>query len=45
MALARVVGIEREANVHGPNERFPESHLDRGTEAMLHLLTHLGEHS
>jgi acetylornithine deacetylase/succinyl-diaminopimelate desuccinylase-like protein len=36
------LGIEREANMHGPNERFPEEHLDRGTDAMLGILTGLG---
>jgi acetylornithine deacetylase/succinyl-diaminopimelate desuccinylase-like protein len=38
-------GIEREANMHGSNERFPEAHLERGTEAMLQILTGLGSRS
>jgi acetylornithine deacetylase/succinyl-diaminopimelate desuccinylase-like protein len=36
--------IEREANMHGPNERFPAAHLERGTDAMREILTRLGEH-
>ena len=36
-------GIEREANMHGPNERFPEAHLERGTDAVRELLLSLGE--
>jgi acetylornithine deacetylase/succinyl-diaminopimelate desuccinylase-like protein len=37
-------GIERVANMHGPNERFPESHLQHGADAMCEILTLLGEH-
>jgi acetylornithine deacetylase/succinyl-diaminopimelate desuccinylase-like protein len=37
-------GIEREANMHGRNERFPAAHLKRGTDAMREILTRLGEH-
>jgi acetylornithine deacetylase/succinyl-diaminopimelate desuccinylase-like protein len=37
-------GIEREANMHGPNERFPEAHLERGVDALRDILTGLGEH-
>ncbi|MDP9284755.1 MAG: M20/M25/M40 family metallo-hydrolase [Actinomycetota bacterium] len=37
-------GIEREANMHGPNERFPEAHLERGVDALREILTGLGEH-
>jgi acetylornithine deacetylase/succinyl-diaminopimelate desuccinylase-like protein len=35
-------GIEREANMHGPNERFPEAHVERGTEATMRILFGLG---
>src|SRR5262249_14108835 len=35
-------GIEREANMHGPNERFPERHLELGTDAVVQILTRLG---
>jgi acetylornithine deacetylase/succinyl-diaminopimelate desuccinylase-like protein len=36
--------IEREANMHGPNERFAAAHVERGTDAMRQILTRLGEH-
>jgi acetylornithine deacetylase/succinyl-diaminopimelate desuccinylase-like protein len=36
-------GVEREANMHGPNERFPAAHLERGTDAMREILTRLAE--
>ena len=35
-------GIESEANMHGPNERFPEAHLERGVAAVREILTRLG---
>jgi acetylornithine deacetylase/succinyl-diaminopimelate desuccinylase-like protein len=37
-------GVEREANMHGPNERFPEAHLERGVDAIREILVGLGKH-
>src|SRR5262249_37714573 len=34
-------GLEREANMHGPNERFPEDHLERGVQVVCEILTRL----